>query len=85
MKNNRYIFDEYNSNPEKLEGYQEVTAYIIFDIRLWENFCRKYRFVGDGYKVDVPSSITYSSVVSRDLVQIIVTITTLNEIETFRC
>ena len=77
MKNNRCAFDEYNSDP--------VTACIIFDVRLWENFCRKYRFVGDGYKVDVPSSITYSSVVSRDLVQIIVTITTLNEIETFRC
>ena len=80
MKNNRYIFDEYNSNPEKLEGYQEVTAYIIFDIRLWENFCKKSKFTSDGYKVDAPSSITYSSVVSRNSIQIIMTITRSNKI-----
>ena len=74
MKNNRCAFDEYNIDPE-------ITAYTIFDIRLWEDFCRKSRFVGDGYKVDAPSSITYSSVVSRDSVQIIVTITVLNKLE----
>ena len=28
MKNNRCAFDEYNSNPEELEGYQEITAYL---------------------------------------------------------
>ena len=66
MKNNRWAFDEYNNNPEKLESYQEVTAHIIFDIGLWENFLRKARFVGDGYKADVPSYVTYSSLVSRD-------------------
>ena len=28
MMNNRCAFDEYNSNPEELEGYQEITAYL---------------------------------------------------------
>jgi len=80
MKNDIYALYEYNGNPDKLEGYQEVTAHIVFDIRLVDKSRRKARFVGDGYKVDAPSSIIDRSVVLRGSVRIIMTIATLNEL-----
>ena len=51
--------------PE-LTGYQEITCHLVFDVKM--DFTRKARFVANGSKTDTPSSITYSSVVSRDSV-----------------
>jgi hypothetical protein len=40
---------------------------MVFDAKLGENCRRKARLVADGHKTDAPTStITYSSVVSRD-------------------
>ena len=55
------------------DGFKEITGHVIFDIKLGENFRRKARFVADGHKTDTPAAITYSSVVSRDSVQIVLT------------
>jgi hypothetical protein len=41
---------------------------MIFDVKM--DFTRKARFVAGGHMTDPPSSITYSSVVSRDSVRI---------------
>ena len=48
-------------------------------------FTRKARLVADGHKTDAPSSITYSSVVSRDSVRIAFTLAALNDLEIMAC
>ena len=62
-------------------GFQQITGHIIFDIKLGEGFRRKARFVGDGHKTKPPSSITYSSVVSRDSVRIMLLVAALNNLD----
>ena len=58
---------------------------MIFDIKLGENFRRKARLVGGGHTTTAPSSITFSSVVSRDSVRIALTIAALNELDIMAC
>jgi len=49
-------------------GHKEIPCHIIFNIKM--DFTRKARFVAGGHKTDPPTSLTYSSVVSRDSVRI---------------
>ena len=58
---------------------------MIFDIKLGKNFRRKARLVGGGHTTTAPSSITLSSVVSRDSVRIALTIEALNELDILAC
>ena len=51
-----------------LPGYQEIKCHLIFDIKM--DFTRKARFVAGGHMTDPPASMTYSSVVSREMVRI---------------
>ncbi len=46
---------------------------------------RKARFVAGGHKTEAPSSITYSSVVSRDSVRIAFLIAALNDLSIEAC
>ena len=46
-----------------------------------ENFRRKARMVAGGHTTNTPSSITYSSVVSRDSIRILLTIAALNDLK----
>ena len=50
-----------------------------------ENFRRKARMVAGGHTTEAPSSITYSSVVSRDSVRIALTIAALNNLDVLAC
>ena len=50
-----------------------------------ENFRQKERMVAGGHVTDVPSRITYSSVVSRDSVQILFMIAALNDLKVLGC
>ena len=45
-------------------GPQEVTCHLIFDVRM--NFSIKARMVANGAMTGAPSSLTYSSVVSKN-------------------
>ena len=85
MKNVRCAFEIYEGKIEDLVGYQKVTCHIIFDIKLGENFRRKARLVAGGHSTDTPSSLTYSSVVSRDSVRIAVTNAALNGLDVLGC
>ena len=71
---------EFSVSPNKLIGHQEIGLYMIFDIKLIENFRRKSRMVAGGHTKKTPSSVTYSSVVFLDSVQIILMIATLNDL-----
>ena len=81
MANVRVAFQLYESDPKSLIGYQEVKCHMIFDVKLGENFRRKARLVCQGNKTETPSSVTYSSVVSRDSVHICLTIAALNDLQ----
>jgi Reverse transcriptase (RNA-dependent DNA polymerase) len=53
---------------------------MIFDIKI-EGFVRKARFVAGGHTTDVPESLTYSSVVSRDSVRMAFLLAALNDLD----
>ena len=59
-----------------LRGYKEITVHMVFDVKM--DFTRKARLVADGNLTDAPTSITYSSVVTRDSVRIALMFAMLN-------
>ena len=50
-------------------GYQQIRCHMIFDIKL--DFTRKARYVAGGHTTSAPTSMTYSSVVARDSVRLV--------------
>ena len=81
MTNNRVAFEEFGGDVSKLVGYKRITAHLIFDVKLGENFRRKARYVADGHKTGTPTAMTYSTVVGRDSVRIMLTIAALNGLD----
>ena len=57
--------------------------HMIFGINMNGNFTRKSRLVADGHTTVPPSSITYSSVVSRESVRILFLLASLNDLDKF--
>ena len=79
-------FEEYNGDISDLPpGYQQIKCHMIFDIKMGENFRRKARMVAGGHTTEAPSTLTYSSVVSRDSVRIALTIAALNGLSVLAC
>ena len=60
-------------------GFQHIDCHWVFDIKM--DFTRKARFVAGGHMTEPPSSLTYSSVVSRETVRIALTIAALNDLD----
>ncbi len=92
MKNVRVAFEKVDGvTTEQMKsgkakpGYKYCGTHMIFDIKMDGKFTRKARLVADGHKTDAPSSITYSSVVSRDSVRIAFTLAALNDLEIMAC
>ena len=81
MRDVRIGFEVYDGDVNKLIGYEEIKGHIVFDIKLGENFRRKARYVGEGFRASTPASVTYSSVVRRDSVRIMLMIAALNDID----
>ena len=80
MNNVRVAFEEFDGDPSSLVGYTQITGHLVFDVKLGENFRRKARYCADGHKTGAPASVTYSTVVSRDSVRILLTIAALNDL-----
>jgi Reverse transcriptase (RNA-dependent DNA polymerase). len=86
MKNVCIAFEEYQGNICDLPpGYQKINCHMIFYIKMGENFRQKARMVAGGHTVETPSSLTYSSVVSRDSVQVALMIAALNDLSVLAC
>jgi len=79
MKNVQAAFKFLNDDDPIPIGYKQIPCHIIFDIKM--DFSRKARFVAGGHKTDPPSTITYSSVVSRDSICIAFLIAALNNLD----
>ena len=92
MKNVRVAFEALEGvTPETMRegkvkpGYKYCGTHMIFDIKMDGKFTRKARLVADGHKTKAPSSITYSSVVSRDSVRLALLIASLNDLDISAC
>jgi len=81
MSNNRIGFEEHQGEISQLVRLKEITSHLVFDVNLGDNFRQKARYCADGHKTDAPSSITYSTLVSRDSVRTILLIATLNDLD----
>ena len=82
----RVAFEEHQGDPKELPpGYLEIKCHMIFDVKMGENFRRKARMVAGDHVTEVPSNLTYSSVVSRDSVRIALTISALNDLDILAC
>jgi hypothetical protein len=64
-------------------GYQEIGCHMVFDIKM--EFSRKARFVAGGHTTEAPTSMTYSSVLSRESVRLAFLIAALNDIDIISC
>ena len=50
-----------------------------------ENFFQKARFVVGGHMTDTPTTMTWASIFSRDLLRIALTIASLNGLDILAC
>ena len=66
-------------------GHEHINVQMIFGINMDGEFTRKARFVANGHTTAPPSSITYSSVVSRESVMIAFLLESLNDLDIFEC
>jgi hypothetical protein len=86
MTNLRPAFEKWEKSERELPtGYQKIQCHFIFDVKMGENFRRKARLVANGNQTEAPSSLTYSSVVSRDSVSIALLIASLNKVQLLAC
>ena len=76
MKNSKVAFELLARGEKAPVGYKEITCHLIFDLKL--DMTHKARYVAGGHLTEVPTSMTYSSVVSRDSVRIGFLIAALN-------
>ena len=83
----RVSFEEWDKGStraeakEKVVGFKEIPTHMIFDIKIGD-LVRKCRLVADGHKIEPDvSTITYSSVVSRDSIRILFMYAALNDLE----
>ena len=86
MNNIRPDFEVWEKNISYLPTvYQKTTCHMIFDVKMGKNFRGKARFVADGNKTKTSAPITYSSVLSMDLVRITLKIVALNDLYVLAC
>ena len=86
MRNVRPALEVWEKDVEHITpGYQQIKCHMIFDVKMGENFSPKARFVAGGHTTEAPMSLTYSSVVSRDSVRIILLIAALNGLQLMAC
>jgi hypothetical protein len=81
MSNVMSAFALFDGDPCELSDYKRIKGHLIFDVKLGENFRRKARYVADGSRCDVSPSVTYSTVVSRDSVRIMLLVAALNDLD----
>jgi len=79
MKNVRPAFEIIEGDAKVPAGYKEIPCHMVFDMKM--DFTRKAWFVAGGHVTDPPSTLTDSSVVSRESVRIVFLIAALNDLQ----
>ncbi len=78
MRNNAIAFELLQPGDSIPIGYTKISLHMVFDIKI--DFTRKAHLVAGGHLTQVPSNLTYSSVVSRESIRIMFLITALNDL-----
>ena len=82
MKNICVAFELFDGEVSDIPpGYKEINFQLIFDKKMGEKFKSKARMVACGHNTDVPSILTYSSILSRDSICIDFTVKYLNNLK----
>jgi hypothetical protein len=79
MKNNSVAFRSLEDGEKISAGLKWIPFHMIFDIMC--DFTCKTQFVARGHWTDVPSQITYSTIMMCNSVHIAFLITALNELD----
>jgi hypothetical protein len=79
MRNVSVAFDFLPEGESVLIGYTKISIQMVFDIKI--DFTRKAHLVAGWHVTDVPSNLTYSSVVSRESIRIMFLIAALNDLQ----
>ncbi len=79
MKNARIAFEFPQPGESIPIGYKWIPIHMMFNVKM--DFTQKAWLVAGGHTTDPPSSMTYSSVVSRDSVRIAFLLAALNDID----
>jgi hypothetical protein len=79
MHNNAVAFKFLTPEDNIPLRYKKISLHMVFDVRM--DFTQTARLVAGGHMTDPPSSLTYSSVVSRDNVRIMFLIAALNDLQ----
>jgi Reverse transcriptase (RNA-dependent DNA polymerase) len=79
MSNVRIAYNILEAGASPPIGYKCIPCRMIFDIKM--DFTHKARLVAGGHVTDPPSSITYSSVVSRETVRIAFVVAASNDLD----
>jgi hypothetical protein len=66
-----------------LVGFQEIRCHIVFNVKM--DFTRKALFVAGSHTTTAPSSMMYSSIISRDSIQLAFLIASLNDLDIMSC
>ena len=82
MKNVRVAFNILHGDDKIPPAYQFMMCHMLFDIKI-NDFNRKAQYVSGGHMTEPPSSITYPSVVSREIIRIALTMSEINDLEIF--
>jgi hypothetical protein len=80
MKNVRVAFNVLENGQMATVGHQEIRCLGIYDIKM-DGFAQKFRMVAGGLMTEAPATLIYASVVSRESVQIMLTIAALNHLQ----
>ena len=79
MRNTRVAFHMMKSGESAPNGYQIIRCHGILDVKI-DSFKRNFRLVAGGHMTEALVSIKYKSVVSRNRVQIALTIAALHDL-----
>jgi hypothetical protein len=79
MWNNAIAFKHLHPGDNIPIGYKKIPLHMIFDVKM--DFTCKARLVAGGHVTEVPSNLTYSSIVSRDSVRMIFLLAALNDLD----
>ena len=86
MKNVCTVFKKYDGKQSEIpSSYTKINCHLIFDVKMRECFRQKEIMVAGGHVTDLPSGITYYSVVSRHSVRILCMIAELNDLKILGC
>ena len=79
MKNVKVAFKFLEEGERISVGYKWIKCHLIFDVKM--DFTCKARFIAGGHMTDPASTITYSSIISRDSIRIAFLLATLNDVD----